>query len=96
MEMNSLLPIGSVVLLNGGIKKVMVTGIFQELHLADAQKEKYDYIGVIFPEGFLNVESLVLFNHEDINDIIFRGYSNSEREEFLKELSEAVVNSGDL
>lgn len=28
-------------------------------------------------------EGNFLFNHDDINDIIFTGYSNPEREDFL-------------
>ncbi|MCC8139515.1 MAG: DUF4176 domain-containing protein [Lachnospiraceae bacterium] len=49
--MQDLLPIGSVVLLKNGEKKLMITGIMQ-------------------------------------NEIIFRGYEDAERTEFLKNLSD--------
>lgn len=43
----------------------------------------YDYLGVLFPEGYLGEEGNFMFNHEDINDIIFKGYDNPERHEFV-------------
>jgi len=52
-----LLPIGSVVLLKGGIKKIMVTGIKPvSKDDDDGTEQEYDYIGVIYPEGYLNDE----------------------------------------
>lgn len=45
-----LLPIGSVVLLKGGIKKIMVTGIKPVSKDDDGTEQEYDYIGVIYPE----------------------------------------------
>lgn len=79
-----LLPVGSVVLLKGGIKKLVIMGIKQ----ADADKPdiEYDYAGVMYPEGYLGNDTLYLFNHADINDIIFTGYTNPERDEFLSEV----------
>ncbi len=79
-----LLPVGSVVLLKGGIKKLIIMGIKH----ADAEKPEteYDYVGVMYPEGYLGNDTLFLFNHSDINDIIFTGYTNPERDEFLSEV----------
>lgn len=83
-----LLPIGSVVLLKNGIKKAMVIGILQST--VDKEKEitEYDYIGVLYPEGFFDVKSMFFFNHDQINDVVFRGYENPEREEFIDKLEE--------
>ena len=83
----NLLPIGSVVLLNGGTKKLMITGI-KQIKEGDSAKE-YDYIGVVYPEGYLDHTSQFLFNHADINDVIFTGYSNPERQQFIEFISEA-------
>lgn len=76
-----LLPIGSVVLLKGGTKKLMITGI--KPMREDKPDVVFDYIGVTYPEGYLSNEYNFLFNHSEINDIIFRGYNNPEREEFI-------------
>lgn len=84
-----LLPIGSVVLLKGGVKKLVVMGIKQAS--VDSPDEEYDYMGVLYPEGYLGEDTMYLFNHTDINDIIFKGYSNPERDEFL-DVVEEVYN----
>lgn len=85
----NLLPVGSVVLLKGGVKKLVVMGIKQAS--VEKQDEEYDYMGVLYPEGYLGDDTMFLFNHEDVNDIIFTGYSNPEREKFL-EVVEEVYN----
>lgn len=77
-----LLPIGSVIILRGGVKKLMITGIKTALKVEP--EKAYDYVGVLYPEGFLGEQGNFLFNHGDINDIIFTGYTNPEREEFLE------------
>lgn len=82
-----LLPIGSVVLLKEGTKKLMIIGI--KPVTAEKPDEIYDYIGVLYPEGFLSNEYNFLFNHDDINDVVFTGYNNPEREDFIKVMAEA-------
>ena len=47
-----LLPIGSVVLLRDAMKKLMIIGI--KPVKADEPDKMYDYIGVLYPEGFLS------------------------------------------
>lgn len=79
-----LLPVGSVVLLKGGVKKLVIMGIKQAN--AEEPDTEYDYAGVMYPEGYLGNDTLYLFNHSDINDIIFTGYTNPERDEFLSEV----------
>lgn len=84
---DKLLPIGSVVFLKGGAKKLMIIGIKQIK--TDEENKEFDYIGVLYPEGFLGNETNFLFNHEDINDIVFTGYDNPERAEFISFIEEA-------
>ena len=47
------LPIGTVVMLKGGKKRLMISG-FCSIS-ADDSKVIYDYSGCMFPEGFLSV-----------------------------------------
>ncbi len=85
--MKELLPVGSVVLLQGATKKTIIIGIMQ---IKEGEENKtYDYIGVPYPEGFLGKDSAYLFNREHINDVIFTGYDNPERQGFL-ELAEQI------
>ncbi len=80
----NLLPIGSVVLLRGAKKKLMIFGVRQTN--TESQKE-YDYIGVLYPEGNIGGKSQVMFNHEDIEEVFFRGYEDAERVEFINKLN---------
>lgn len=84
MEIRDLLPIGSVVLLKDGQKRVMIYGVKQ----TDTSTDKeYDYISVLYPEGNMGEESQFLFNHSDIEEVYFRGCEDEERDEFIENLA---------
>lgn len=84
MNANELLPIGSIVLLEGAEKKLMIFGVGQtQLE----ENRDFDYIGVVYPEGNMGEGSQFLFNHSDIEEVIFRGYEDEERENFLEMLN---------
>ncbi|MCI8308415.1 MAG: DUF4176 domain-containing protein [Lachnospiraceae bacterium] len=85
MSINELLPVGSIVLLKDGEKKLMVSGIKQMD--AGGDGKEYDYLGVLYPEGHIGEQFQYLFNHDDINEVVFRGYEDEERTEFLAKLS---------
>lgn len=92
--MKDLLPVGSVVILEGGTKKVMIVGILQAKNQEDGNAKIYDYLGVPYPEGYLGEESAFLFQHESIREVNFRGYDEEERAAFLN-LLEKVVESAE-
>ena len=77
MKIKDLLPIGSIVLLKDGEKRLMVNGIMQ----SDASGNGKEY------EGHIGDQFQYLFNHEDIKEIVFRGYEDTERTEFLQKLA---------
>lgn len=85
MKIKELLPIGSIVLLKDGEKRLMINGIMQTD--TGGTKKNYDYMGVLYPEGHIGEGFQYLFNHEDINEIIFRGFEDAERVEFLEKLA---------
>ena len=88
MNIKELLPIGSVVLLKGGEKKVMITGVMQ----TNEDGKEYDYLSVIYPEGNIGKEGNFLFNHSDIEQVFFRGYTDPEREAFIEKLASFYAN----
>lgn len=83
MNISELLPIGSVVMLAGGKKRLMIYGIKQT---DESTKKEYDYIGVVYPEGNLGKEGHFLFNADDIEKVDFIGLNDSERQAFIKNL----------
>lgn len=88
--MEAILPIGSVVFLQGAMKKLMIIGIKQKK--AEEPEQEYDYIGVPYPEGFLRSDMTYLFNQEDINDVVFHGYENPEWQHLMELVEEAYLN----
>ena len=88
------LPIGTVVMLKGGTKRVMITG-FCSIEENNINKI-WDYSGCMYPEGFLSSKQTCLFNHEQIEKIYHLGLADDEEEkEFKKSLEELVKKSKD-
>lgn len=78
------LPIGTVVLLTGGTKKLMIIGFaISSKSLGD---KIYDYAGVCYPEGLLAPNQFAAFNHSQIEKIFFMGYNNDEEKAFNQKL----------
>lgn len=86
---NKYLPIGTVVLLKNGKKRVMITGFCS---IANDNKNKvYDYSGCTYPEGFFNSNQALLFNHEQITKICHLGLIDDEEKKF-KEIMKEKIN----
>ena len=84
MDIKELLPIGSVVLLKNGSKRVMIFGVKQTDTNTNTE---YDYISVLYPEGNMGEAGQFLFNHSDIEEVYFRGCEDEEREKFIENLA---------
>ncbi|GGE59655.1 DUF4176 domain-containing protein [Priestia taiwanensis] len=80
-----LLPNGSIVLLKDGTKKIVIYGRKQILLLEEPVM--YDYIGCFYPEGYISPDYTFVFDHEDIEEIIFVGFMNEEEETFIELLN---------
>lgn len=74
------LPVGTVIMLEGGTKRIMVNG-FCAID-PENPKEMYDYSGVLFPEGALSSDQALLFNHNQIKEISHMGLEDDESRKF--------------
>lgn len=74
------LPIGTIVKLKTGKRKVMITGFCLYDH--DAAHTLYDYCGCAYPEGMLSTNEVNLFNHGDIEKVFHMGVSDEEEKKF--------------
>lgn len=91
------LPIGTVVLLKGAKKELMITSycIFPTGTQIESGKEivptqkMYEYGACTYPEGILDSNTIHAFDHDKIEKILYMGYET----EAQKELSN-VLNSG--
>lgn len=76
------LPIGSVVLMDGGSRAVTIAGCM----LRDQAGEMWDYVGVPHPQGWSGPGSLMLFNRRDIARVLALGYMSPDGDRFCAEL----------
>jgi len=76
-----LLPLGSVVLLKGGRKKLL---IFGRLQISNDDQKLWDYVGCLYPEGNLGPEYCFLFNRPDVEKVVHTGYSDEEDRQLLE------------
>lgn len=77
-----LLPLGSILYLEGATSKLMVVGrgpVFE----SDNETVYSDYVGVVYPEG-INPEDAIFFNHENIDKVVFEGFKDEEEERFME------------
>lgn len=75
--LKNILPLGSVITLKQGRKKLMIIGRIQEERSSGIL---YDYSAVLYPEGMLDASELYMFQGEDIDRIYHVGLQ--EEEEF--------------
>jgi len=80
--MKEYLPLGSIVLLKDGKKAIMVYGR-KQVHSESG--EEYDYVACMYPEGNISNDFTCLFNNDDVEEIIHRGYSDVADKQFVKE-----------
>lgn len=90
--LEQVLPIGTVVMLKGGIKRLMIVGY--QLSSADDTSKVYDYAGCLYPEGFMGAEKMLMFDHSQIEHIFAMGLQNPEQMAFRKELEAELDRQG--
>ena len=76
------LPIGTVVKLKKSEALFMIVGY--DASFEKNKDKKYDYIGYIYPIGFNSKKDNYLFNYDDIEKIVFKGYIDKSYNDLLK------------
>lgn len=83
--MKNFLPVGSVVLLKGAKKRLMIIGRIQV-----CDRKIYKYSGVLYPEGYLGDDKLYVFNEEDVDVLYYKGMQDEEEFQFEEQLIEQI------
>ncbi len=83
------LPVGSVVSLYGGEKRLMILGYLKYLKDDDSEKV-YDYCGCTYPEGYVGSEATAVFDHDDIQHIYAIGFQDEVQFEFREKLEKIL------
>ena len=72
------LPLGSIVVLNGSVKKLMITA--RGMLTGEGENRRiYDYGAALYPEGVMD-EKMLFFDQKDIYRIVFEGYTDMDDE----------------
>lgn len=75
MDINNLLPIGSIVKLNTESEvKYMVVGYFPQ----NTKGDRKDYVLVRYPIGAINSQVFFFVNQEQIKSVVFEGYKDKD------------------
>lgn len=86
---NGILPVGSVVLLKESTRKLMIIGYCMQ---RESDKKLFDYSGVLYPDGFETVQTMYLFNRDQIERVYYVGYFDAKTEETLPSIEESIKN----
>lgn len=79
-----ILPIGTIVLLKNGIKRVMIAG-YIPTELDD--NKIYDYSGVPYPEGLVDSRKILLFDHNQVDKVFHYGYKDEEHDQLVEKIN---------
>ena len=94
MEKIDYIPLGSVVYLKGGIKKLLV--VARAINVAnDGKQYFFDYGGVLYPEGITG-DQMAYFNHDDVSGVFFRGCDDEENKGMTEAINRYVSSHPDL
>ena len=82
MKYEKYLPIGTVVLLKGGTKRAMIIGFCCKA--IENEEKIYDYSGCLYPEGLISSNQTLLFDHNQIDEILAVGDQHFQEKCFNK------------
>ena len=80
-----LLPLGSVVILKGSVKKLLIVS-----RGSIVESAFFDYGAFLYPEGMIDT-NIAYFNHDDVLKVVHEGYSDQDNELVLEILNDAYV-----
>ena len=92
MNEYNILPLGSVVKLNGSEQKFMIVSRGMILNV-DGQKRLVDYGACIFPQG-VDGDRLIYFNQDEIAEIQYKGFTDELNERMVHNIKKAQEKSG--
>ncbi|MDR2896650.1 MAG: DUF4176 domain-containing protein [Propionibacteriaceae bacterium] len=76
MDRVEFLPLGSVVVVRGAIRKTLIVARGLAANIT-GETRVFDYGGCVYPEGLVG-DQLGYFNHEDIARVVFEGFRDED------------------
>ncbi len=94
MDKVDFLPLGSVVVLKGGARRVIIIG--RGLNVAnEGETYFFDYGGVPYPTGLIG-NRMAYFNHDAIERVFFKGYTDDQDEIVVNRLNDYIEQTPGL
>lgn len=95
---NKFLPIGTVVLLKGGKRELMITSycimpngdVYDKNGKVDVTGQIFDYGACFYPEGMITSDQLFAFNHEQIDKVCYMGYKTDQQSDISEMLKRGL------
>lgn len=87
LEKSNYLPVGSIVLLKGATQNVIIIGFAPIEH---GQTKVWDYLGAPYPIGVISSDKNLLFDNEQIDKVIAKGYSDDTEKLFRMEMEQSL------
>ncbi len=84
MKKKKFLPVGTVVTLIEEKEQLMIIGFCQKNNKND---RIWDYVGVVYPIGYISFERMILFDSNQIGTIHFIGCQDETQLSFSKQFS---------
>ena len=94
MEEKKLLPLGSIVYLNEGNKKVMIIARGLVAKNGDGLIF-FDYGGVPYPEGLMD-DQMAYFQRDAVKKVVFEGYSDLDDEATVDKIESYILNHPEI
>lgn len=88
MEENKYLPLGTIVIVKGSVKKILIVGRGVASSM-DGKIQYFDYVACTYPEGLIG-ETVLYINHDDIEEVVYKGYCDNDDIRMQKNLKEQV------
>lgn len=85
------LPLGSVVVINGGVKKYLIVARGLKLNI-DGKELYFDYGACLYPEGMMG-DRLMYFQHTDIYKVVFTGFEDDDEKMMRENIQRALETS---
>ena len=87
LEKSNYLPVGSIVLLKGATQNVIIIGFAPIEH---GQAKVWDYLVAPYPIGVISSDKNLLFDNEQIDKVIAKGYSDDTEKLFRMEMEQSL------
>lgn len=93
MKEKNFYPVGTIVSLFNTKERLMIAGYLQRNNQSD---KIWDYVGVLYPVGFLTPNRMVLFDQEQIENIYYIGCQNVEHFKFMDTIKKQASKGDEL